>query len=236
MNARFSAAVRDRVAAIAFDDGGMNLLSAEALSELDATLDLLPSGIDVLCFYSAHASVFAAGADMQQMERFTPLEALRFSELGQSLFARIERLPCLTVAAIDGDCFGGALDLSLAFDLRISSPRSRFSHPGSRIGIVTGFGGTSRWRRQTDAPSARALFLGNRLFNAAEARDHELVDLVVDDLRGIEAEIAQRLLARAPAEIRFVKELGRIPISLPPEAHASFARALSAVHHNPHHD
>lgn len=236
MNGRFSVAVRDRVAAIAFDDGGMNLLSAEALAELDAQLDRLPPEIDVLCFHSAHASVFAAGADMQEMESFTPLEALRFSELGQSLFARIERLPYLTVAAIDGDCFGGALDLSLAFDLRIASPRSRFSHPGSRIGIVTGFGGTSRWRRQTDAPSARALFLGNRVFTAVEAREHDLVDLVVDDLRGREAEAARGLLARAPAEIRFVKELGRIPIALPPEMHASFARALSAVHHNPHHD
>ena len=49
--------------------------------------------------------------------------------------------------SIDGDCFGGALDLILAFDLRFATPRSRFAHPGARLGIVTGFGGTSRWRK-----------------------------------------------------------------------------------------
>lgn len=233
MSGRFVAAVRDRVATIAFDDGGMNLLSADALAELDAILDGLPAGLELLCFCSAHASVFAAGADMQEMERFTALEASRFAALGQSLFTRIERLPCLTVAAIDGDCFGGALDLSLAFDLRIASPRSRFSHPGSRIGIVTGFGGTSRWRGQTDAPSARALFLGNRIFSASEARDHDLVDAVVDGLRGRETELSLEFLTRGPGEVRFVKELGRIPSGLPAEQHASFASALAAVYLTP---
>ncbi|MGK2856372.1 MAG: enoyl-CoA hydratase/isomerase family protein [Thermoanaerobaculia bacterium] len=233
---RFSLAVRDRVASVAFDDGGMNLLSADALTELDVLLDRLPAGLEVLCFHSAHASVFAAGADMQEMERFTPLEALRFSELGQSLFSRIERLSMLSVAVIDGDCFGGALDLVLAFDLRVASPRSRFSHPGSRIGIVTGFGGTTRWRRQTDAPSARVLFLGNRILSASEAREHDLVDSVIDEVRGREPDIAQGLLARTPAEVRFVKELGRIPPGLPPEQQASFARALAAIHMTSHHD
>lgn len=236
MSVRFVAAVRDGVAGIAFDDGGTNLLSAAALVELDATLDHLPSDLDCLCFFSAHASVFAAGADMQEMERFTGLEASRFSELGQSLFSRIERLPYLTVAAIDGDCFGGALDLALAFDVRVASPRSRFSHPGARIGIVTGFGGTSRWRRQIDAPSARALFLGNRVFAAGEAREHDLVDVVVDDVRGREPALARGLLSRTAGEVRFVKELGRIPAALPPEQHSSFARALAAVHLNSQHD
>jgi enoyl-CoA hydratase/carnithine racemase len=236
LSGRFELAVRDGVAAVAFDDGGMNLLSAEALVELDALLDRLPARLELLCFHSAHASIFAAGADMQEMERFTPIDAARFSESGQSLFTRIERLPFLTVAAIDGDCFGGALDLVLAFDLRIASPRSRFSHPGSRIGIVTGFGGTSRWRRHADAPSARSLFLGNRVLSATEARDHDIVDSVVEQMRGRELEISRGLVDRSRAEIRFVKELGRIPAGLPPEQHASFAQALAAIHLISSHD
>ncbi len=236
MSGRFELTVRDRLAGIEFDDGGMNLFSAAALEELGALLDRIPAELELLCFYSAHASVFAAGADMQEMERFTPLDAARFSELGQTLFERIERLGCLTVAAIDGDCFGGALDLVLAFDLRVATARSRFSHPGSRIGIVTGFGGTSRWRRQTDAASARALFLGNRILDASEARHHDIVDLVVDDIRGREIAIAGGLLARTPDEIRFVKELGRIPPGLPAAQHASFARALASVYLTRQHD
>lgn len=230
MTERFRLEVRDRVAGIAFDDGGMNLLSSDALRELDERIGLLPADLETFCFFSAHQSVFAAGADMQEMERFAPDDASGFASLGQSLFARIERLSCLTIALIDGDCFGGALDLALAFDLRVASPRSRFSHPGSRIGIVTGFGGTSRWRRHADAPSARALFLGNRILNASEALEHDVVDVVVDVTRGGELDLARSMNDRRADEVRFVKELARIPQGLPGEQHAAFARALAAVH------
>ncbi|MBI2215229.1 MAG: enoyl-CoA hydratase/isomerase family protein [Acidobacteria bacterium] len=230
MSERFRLEVGDRVAAIAFDDGGMNLLSRDALRELDALLDRVPASIDTFCFFSGHPSVFAAGADMREMERFTPEDAAEFSNLGQTLFTRIERLSCLTIAIIDGDCFGGALDLAFAFDLRVASPHSRFSHPGSRIGIVTGFGGTSRWRRHADAPSARALFLGNRVLDASEAFEHDVVDLLAEVTRGGELELARSLCARNAGEVRFVKELARIPRGLPGEQHAAFARALAEVH------
>jgi len=229
---RFRLEVRDRVAGIAFDDGGMNLLGGDALRELDRLLDQLPRALEAFCFFSTHASVFAAGADMQEMEGFSPEDASRFSELGQSLFSRVEKLSCLTVAVIDGDCFGGALDLALAFDIRIASPRTRFSHPGSRIGIVTGFGGTSRWRRHADAPSARALFLGNRILTAEEALEHDLVDVVADVNRGGELDLALAISDRSPEEVRFVKELARIPHGLPGEQHASFAKALAVIHLN----
>ena len=232
MSGRFELTVRDRAAAIAFDDGGMNLLSADALVDLDAQLDRLPGELDLLCLRSAHSSVFAAGADMQEMKQFTAPDAQRFSDLGQSLFARIERLPFLTVAVIDGDCFGGALDLVLAFDLRVASRRSRFAHPGSRIGIVTGFGGTSRWRRQMDASSSRALFLGNRVLDAAEACEHGIVDVVEDDVRGRELDLATSLAVRSREDVRMVKELCRIPAGLPPEQHAAFAAALSGIYLN----
>src|SRR5258708_31639403 len=167
---------------IAFDDGGMNLLSSEALLELgkqwpvDGSRWPVASGrlsmglgasteaIDanreseelgsgdtpprpqatghrqpLLLFRSGRPDLFAAGADMNEMQRFSARDAEEFARRGQELFSAIERLPCVTVALIDGDCFGGALDLAFAFDLRFSTPRSRFSHPGSRLCIVTGF-------------------------------------------------------------------------------------------------
>ena len=165
---------------IAFDDGGMNLLSSDALRELR---EVLPeaSSTSTLLFRSAQPRLFAAGADMAEMQHFTATEAYEFSRLGQEVFASIERLPCLTVASIDGDCFGGALDLILAFDVRLATPRSRFAHPGARIGIVTGFGGTSRWRKVLTRPAANQLFLANRVFSADEALAMGLVDGVADD-------------------------------------------------------
>lgn len=169
--------IRDRVE-IAFDDGGMNLLSSAALRELRAVIDDVDA--HVLVFRSGQARLFAAGADMAEMARFTAFDAYNFARLGQEVFASIERLPCLTVALIDGDCFGGALDLVLAFDVRLATPRSRFAHPGARIGIVTGFGGTSRWRKVLTRAAANQLFLANRVFSAEEALAMGLVDRVAE--------------------------------------------------------
>src|SRR5512141_1880166 len=100
----------------------MNLLSSAALTELDdAIRHLSPVTRHLVMFRSARPGLFAAGADMAEMQRFTAREAEEFSRAGQELFARIEKLPLLTVALIDGDCFGGALDMAMAFDLRLTT-------------------------------------------------------------------------------------------------------------------
>ncbi len=189
---------------IAFDDGGMNLLSGDALRELGAAFAACASsGLPLLLFRSAQPRLFAAGADMAEMQRFTADDAYEFAALGQEVFASIERLPMSTVAWIDGDCFGGALDLILAFDFRLATPRSRFAHPGARIGIVTGFGGTSRWRKVLTRPAAHQLFLANRTFTAGEALEMGLIDGVADSH---DAGLA-RLAELDAATMRMVKML-----------------------------
>jgi enoyl-CoA hydratase len=187
---------------LVFDDGGMNLLSSNALRTIR---DSIPGDASLFVFRSGRPNIFAAGADMAEMARFTAWDAYEFARLGQETFAAIERLPCVTVALIDGDCFGGALDLILAFDLRFATPRSRFSHPGARLGIVTGFGGTSRWRKVLSRRAANQLFLANRVFSAGEALSLGLIDRVADSH---EDELA-RLEAIDSAQTRMVKELTR---------------------------
>ncbi len=191
---------------IAFDDGGMNLLSSDALRELRDVVAALSSS-RMLVFRSGQSRLFAAGADMAEMQRFTAMDAYAFAQLGQEVFASIERLPCLTVALIDGDCFGGALDLVLAFDARLATPRSRFAHPGARIGIVTGFGGTSRWRKVLTRAAANQLFLANRVLPAQEALELGLVDRVAESH---EEELA-RLATLDPAITRIIKRNAGVP-------------------------
>jgi enoyl-CoA hydratase/carnithine racemase len=175
----------------------MNLLSSSALR---AIREALPHDANLFVFRSGRPGLFAAGADMAEMQRFTAYDAYDFARLGQELFETIEGLPFLTVALIDGDCFGGALDLALAFDLRFATPRSRFAHPGARLGIVTGFGGTSRWRGVLSRRAANQLFLANRVLSAGEALELGLVDRV--------AESHEEELARLESvDVRMVKEL-----------------------------
>ena len=183
-----------------FDDGGMNLLSSNALRLIRASLP--GDETTLFIFRSGRPNLFAAGADMAEMRQFTAADAEAFARLGQELFDEIERLSCITVALIDGDCFGGALDLVLAFDFRFATPRSRFAHPGARLGIVTGFGGTSRWRKVLSRRAANQLFLANRVLSADEALNLGLVDRVGES----HEEELQRLDS---ADARLVKELTR---------------------------
>lgn len=184
------------------DDGGMNLLSSSALRALGSAVAQL-HGCAVFVIESARPGIFAAGADMAEMSRFTPFEAYEFARLGQEVFADIERLPCLTVALIDGDCLGGALDLVLAFDFRFATPRARFAHPGARLGIVTGFGGTSRWRGVMSRPAAHQLFLANRVLSADEALSIGLADRVAES----HDDEVSRLATLDAARAQFVKGL-----------------------------
>jgi len=187
---------------IVLDDGGMNLLSSSMLRSIRARL---PEEATMLVLRSGRPHIFAAGADMAEMRRFGARDAEEFARLGQELFDAIERLPMLTVAIVDGDCFGGALDLVLAFDLRFATPRSRFAHPGARLGIVTGFGGTSRWRKAIDRAAARHLFLGNEVLTADEAAAIGLVDHVAESF---DDELS-RLAEIDGAIVRYIKELSR---------------------------
>jgi enoyl-CoA hydratase len=169
-----------RLVRLTFDDGHMNLLSFAGLEAIESAFGALARQARVVSFESGRPGLFAAGADMVEMSRFGPAEAARFSRRGQELFQRIEACPALTVALIDGDCFGGALDFVMSFDIRIAAAGSRFSHPGARIGIVTGFGGTSRWRRVSKRGSEARLFLHNEVLSAEDALKAGIVNAIED--------------------------------------------------------
>jgi enoyl-CoA hydratase len=191
---------------VEFDDGAMNLLSADALHELAALIRSLASPhAKMLVFRSARPALFAAGADMSEMATFDARQAWEFSRLGQETFDALERLPMVTAVLIDGDCFGGALDMALAFDVRLATPRARFAHPGARIGIVTGFGGTSRWRKVMNRAAAHQLFLANPVLTAEEAKGIGIVDAVAED----HSDTLQHFESLDSSEVSMVKTLTR---------------------------
>lgn len=227
---RFTLTPHEVIAELAFDDGGMNLLSSGALDELAGRVEEVRHlGPRVLVFRSARPSIFAAGADMQEMQHFDGFQAGEFAARGQRVFGAIEQLPCVSIVAVDGDCFGGALDLALAFDLRLASGRSRFSHPGGRIGIVTGFGGTSRWRELIDRGRVGRLFLDNAALAASEAKSIGLVSRVVADDSEVEG-IAGRCAMADPSRVRAIKEISIRGAHLPYDALHRIAARVAEFH------
>ena len=87
-----------------------------------------------------------------------------------------------TIAAVNGFCFGGALDLALSCDKRIAAPNAEFSHPGANLGIMTGWGGTQRLPRLIGEANALEMFMTAKRVSAEEALRIGLIDAVSENL------------------------------------------------------
>jgi enoyl-CoA hydratase/carnithine racemase len=124
--------------------------------------------------------VFAAGADIRELADLNSQSAKAFSLKGQKLFQRIADARQLTIAAVNGFCIGGALDLALACDLRIASSDATFAHPGARLGIITGWGGTQRLPRLIGKIQAVEFFATARSYDALQALELGLITEIAD--------------------------------------------------------
>ena len=168
-----------------------NPLSAPTLDQLNEIVSALAASASLSAIIFAGAGgVFASGADIREVLKLAPADALDFSRRGQRLMQKIADAPQLTIAAVDGHCMGGGLDLALACDLRVASPRSTFAHPGSRLGIITGWGGTQRLPRLVGQSRALEMFLTAARLPAAAALEIGLVSRLDADPLGRALELA----------------------------------------------
>lgn len=190
---------KGKVVEISIDrDESLNTLSMETLRELNRAFAGLRAcqDIEAIILKGAGVKAFAAGAVIDELLGLDPVGALRFSRLGQGLFELMASLEQPIIAAIDGYCMGGGCDLALACDIRIATNRSQFAHPGARMGIITGFGGTRKLPRQIGKQRAKELFFSCDTIDAFEAWRIGLVDQVVKpkELKGVVYSLANKIL------------------------------------------
>ncbi len=184
--------------------GSANTLGQPVLLELEARLGELqaapPSGVIIR---SGKASGFIAGADIREFTTFRSAEeALAHIKVGQRVFARLEALPCPTVAAIAGFALGGGLELALACRYRIGVNDERLSLglPEVQLGIHPGFGGTVRAVRLLGVRAAMELMLTGKPLRADRALAVGLVDRLVT--AGELDSAARQILAERPSPHR----------------------------------
>ncbi len=159
-----------------------NPLSVSVLMQLHEIVESCRSDIETeLLIFTGTDDVFASGADLREISGVTSETAVTFAERGQELMAKIAELPQRTIAAINGFCFGGALDLALACDKRIASPNAKFAHPGAGLGIITGWGGTQRLPRLIGRSAALEMFFTASPVDADRALQLGLIDAIDDD-------------------------------------------------------
>jgi enoyl-CoA hydratase/carnithine racemase len=124
---------------------------------------------------------FSVGADLNEIAALTGPEAYEFATMGQTLMNAIASYPALVIAAIEGHCMGGGLDLALACHRRIAAPHAVFGHRGAALGLMTGWGGTQRLPRLIGKGRALELFIAAEKISAARALEMGLVDAVADN-------------------------------------------------------
>lgn len=158
-----------------------NPLSISTLESLDEIFSALAgrSDINKIIFTGAN-EVFASGANIREVSALTTETAHEFARRGQRLMQKIADSSALTIAAINGYCMGGGLDLALSCRLRFASKTAVFAHPGARLGIITGWGGTQRLPRLVGAARALEFFMTARRLSSQEALEIGLVDRVCD--------------------------------------------------------
>ena len=161
----------------------VNALSEEVLREFDALLDYAQKApLQGLAILSDKPSGFILGADIREFDGFTDAEEVTTSiEEVHDMFRKLEGLNCPTVAAFEGYCLGGGLELALSCSYRIAKdiPSTKIGFPEVQLGIFPGFGGSARSVHQIGGLKAMELMLSSRQLGARQARGAGLVDEVI---------------------------------------------------------
>jgi len=176
----------------------LTLNRPKSLNALDVSLlEALRDSIDAVArddtarvlIVTGEGRAFAAGADIEAMSRMNAVEAETFSHLGHSTFSALEGLPLPTIAAVNGFALGGGCELACSCDWIYASRKAVFGQPEVKLGLLPGFGGTTRvtrrvgiaWAKEIilagqniDAEEALRIGLANRLFEADELLDRAL--------------------------------------------------------------
>src|ERR1700730_16769930 len=162
-------------------------LTLDELEKFAAALPGLGNEVHALIVHSTLKAGFSAGADLrelfqrgQEMEKGAALRGLRtFLERIHSVMNLIDAAPLTTIAAVHGVTFGGGFEFALTCDLMIADKMARFCFPELRLGLIPGFGGIPRLKRDLGNAVVRDLLLTGRSINATKAQAIGLVSQIV---------------------------------------------------------
>jgi enoyl-CoA hydratase len=191
---------------------GVNILGTPVVERLTDLLDDLAArpGLRVLVLRGSGDRAFSAGADVHEMARLEPGSAQAFIRRLARLCEAVRTFPVPVLARIPGWCLGGALELAMACDLRISSTEGRFAMPEIEVGIPSVIH-AALLPRLVGSARARRLILTGETIDAATALDWGLVDQVVEahQLDDAVRRAAERLAGFGSSVVRQQKRLLR---------------------------
>ena len=176
----------------------LHLLAAQAADRRDISAVIVYGG----------EKVFAAGADIKEMQPMSYTDMVDRSAALQAAFTAVARIPKPTVAAVTGYALGGGLELALTCDFRVAGDNAKFGQPEVLLGVIPGAGGTQRLSRLVGAPTAKDIIFTGRFVSAEEALRIGLVDEVVapEDVYAAARRRVERYVGGPAYAIRAAKE------------------------------
>ncbi|XDD43549.1 enoyl-CoA hydratase-related protein [Leptospira sp. WS60.C2] len=186
----------------------LNALNDVVITEIGQMVDTLESNSQVRGFIlTGEGKAFVAGADIAKMKEFNVKEGQAFSELGQTVFRKMELSGLISIAAINGFCLGGGMELAMACDIRYASTAAKLGLPEVTLGLLPGFGGSQRLPRLIGVGRATELILSGDMISSEEGYRLGLVNKVCDpaELLNESEKTITTILSRGPNAIKAAK-------------------------------
>src|SRR5213080_1103801 len=171
------------VGLVTLSDPPANTYSYEMMQQLDARIleVRMDESVQVIIITGSGEKFFCAGANIQMLGEVTPEFKYYFCLHANETLARLEQTPKLVIAAVNGHCVGGGLEVAMAADMRIARRGAgKMGLPEVSLGVLPGTGGTQRLARLVGKSKAIELMAGGELFDFERAESLGLVNRVVD--------------------------------------------------------
>ena len=227
----------DGVAVLTLNDPPVNGYSHEMMKAIDAAvLDArMDPSVQVIVLTGAGEKFFCAGANIAMLEKADPTFKYYFCLHANETLLRLEHTPKLTIAAINGHCVGGGLEVALACDLRVARKGGgKMGLPEVNLGVLPGTGGTQRLVRALGKSKAIELMVEGRTFDFETGVAFGLVNQLWDgDHAGFMAQVMQYARgfcapARAPLAVGRIKRAAQSGAEMSLEQGLAFERELQA--------
>ena len=196
------------VATLRLDRAPVNALNTQIWSEFataahDLTYD---DSVKAVVLWGG-PKVFAAGADIKQMQGMTYQDAVARAGALQKAFDALARLPKPMIAAINGFALGGGCELAMTADFRYAGEDAKLGQPEIKLGVIHGAGGTQRLTRLVGVQKAREIVYDGGMYSAEESLAMGLVDKVVPAEEVYDKAVEQaRRYATGPFALRMAKQ------------------------------
>jgi enoyl-CoA hydratase/carnithine racemase len=198
---------------VTIDRPPMNALSSPLCAELEAEIDRLDGdpAVRVIVVHGGGERAFVAGADIKEFPALRETGAGGPAEGLHSLGRRMDAARTPLIAAVQGFCLGGGLELAMCCDIRVCADDAKLGQPEIKLGLIPGGGGTQRLPRLVGAGRAMYLNLTGDFIDARTAEAWGLVEKVVprEELLPATLALAQTIASRSPHSAAVLRELQR---------------------------